>query len=230
MKRIMTMTGFLLSFIIIISGAQVCFPSEIGDISPETITGRMTAMNGFVWRYGYDIGIKDGKVIVHVAINLIPAGGVTQLELDRGKYAWERGIERIWSEKFSLVTPTGESYPIVIDAIFTGNRFHHDVIVRPGGGNSDELNWRLLNSPEIVAHEFGHMVGAFDEYRRGATAPQGEIIDSMSIMRGSPNGVSTYGRHYEGFRAWFINKTGLSAVSLIPNRMEVGASGYPGER
>lgn len=224
------LAGFLLGFFLILSGAKVCFPAGTGSIPPETVTGRMTAGNGFLWRYGYDIALRGDRVFVHVAINLIPAGDVTRPELDRVKDAWERGIERIWSERFALETPSGQYYPIVIHVTFTGSRFHHDVIVHRGGRNTDQLNWNLLNSLEDAAHEFGHMLGLFDEYRGGATAPQGEVIDSMSIMTGGAKGRATYARHYEGFRAWLVSRTGLSGVSLVPIGTGVGTSAHVGAR
>ena len=208
---------FSLSFFLIMSGAQVCFPVEKGHIPVETVTGRITAMNGFVWNYSYDIGQKDNRVVVHVAINLVPADDVTRPELDRVKDKWEAGIERIWSNQFILVTPSGEQYPVVIDAAFDGTRFHHDVIVSRSGGRTDELNWNLMISPEAAAHEFGHMIGAFDEYRGGAVAPGTEMTDRTSIMTGGTDKVSnTYARHFEGIRRWFAEKTGLSGVSLMP--------------
>src|SRR3989304_2817598 len=131
---------FSLSFFLIMSGAQVCFPVEKGHIPVETVTGRITAMNGFVWNYSYDIGQKDNRVVVHVAINLVPADDVTRPELDRVKDKWEAGIERIWNDRFSLVTLTGERYPVVINVTFSGSRFHHDVIISRSGGGNDELN------------------------------------------------------------------------------------------
>lgn len=206
---------FSLSFFLIMSGAQVCFPVERGHIPVETVTGRITAMNGFVWNYGYDIGQKDNRVLVHVAINLIPADDVTRPELDRVKEKWEVGIERIWSNRFFLVTPSGEQYPVVIDITFSGTRFHHDVIVSRSGGKTDELNWNLMISPEVAAHEFGHMIGVFDEYRGGAIARDIGITDRTSIMTGDPDkGGETYARHYEGIRRWFVEKTGLNGVSF----------------
>lgn len=212
------LTGFLLGIFIVINNAQICSSAEDpGFIPPETIAGRITANNGFVWNYGYDIELEDSALLVHVAINLIPAGGATKPEIDRIKSAWEAGIERIWSRRFSLVTPSGKQYPIVVDVTFKGSRFHHEVIVRPGGGHSNELNWNIPDSPEIAAHEFGHMIGAFDEYRRGAIAPRGAIIDNTSIMTSKSTGGTSYARHYEGFRTWFIKKTGWGDVSLIHN-------------
>ncbi len=197
------------------SMVQVCFSADLCSISPETITGSLSSENGFAWRYGYDIEFTDNKVYVNVAIDLIPAGGVTKPELDRIKPSWEKGIEEIWSGKFALVTPSGQQYPIIIDAHFKGHRFHHKVIVHPECGRSDELNWNIFDSPLIAAHEFGHMLGAFDEYMRGATASQSGIIDNTSIMTCNPTHGVTYERHYQRFLSWFVQKTRLSNVRLL---------------
>ena len=182
----------------------------------ETITGRKRTNNGFAWKYGYDVAIQNGDLIVRVSVNLIPAGGVTMRELDRVKPSWEEGIERIWSHRFSLKTGSGKQYPIIMDVVFRGPRFHHDVIVRPGSGRSDELNWNILDSPELVSHEFGHMIGMFDEYHKGALAPRGAIIDRASIMTSNPGeGAASHARHYEPFRRWFVSKTMMSNVRII---------------
>ena len=108
-----------------------------------------------------------------------------------------------------------------------GRPFHHDVIVRPGTGRSDELNWNVMDSPEIAAHEFGHMIGVFDEYKRGAVASEMTILDNTSIMTSNPSDGATYGRHYEQFRAWFADKTGLNGTVVLPATQEVGFLGRP---
>ena len=182
----------------------------------ETITGRKRTNNGFAWKYGYDVAIRNGDVIVRVAINLVAAVGVTRGELNRVKPLWEEGIERIWSRRFSLEGASGQRYPIVMDVSFRGPEFHHDVIVRPGAGRSDELNWNVLDSPELVAHEFGHMIGMFDEYHKGALAPRQAVIDPASIMASTPGeGAVPRARHYEPFRRWFMSKTKMSNVRII---------------
>ena len=209
---------FVLGILFVVGVARVCISADLASICRETITGRLSAKNRFSWRYSYDIAFRESKVFVHVVIHLIPACGVTKLELDQVKPVWEKGIEEVWSNKFSIATPAGERYPIMIDVSFKGTQYHHDVIVRPGGGRSDELNWNLLDSSAIAAHEFGHMLGVFDEYRRGATAPQSGIIDSTSIMTCNPTTGMTYARHYKGFLAWFVNKTKLHDIALVPNK------------
>ena len=185
------------------------------SIPPETMTGRVKALNGFAWKYGYDIQVKDHRLFVRVAINFIPARGLTRPELERVKPLWKETIERIWSNKFALVTHSGRCYPMVIDISFKGPKFNHEVIIHPGRGRSDQLNWKILNSPEIAAHEFGHMLGAFDEYRRGAVSPRCGIIDKTSIMTNRPTEGRTYARHYKGFLEWFSERTGLKDMALV---------------
>lgn len=220
MKSLLCHFARVIVLLVVLFGSQGVAEAqaEICPIPVETVTGRVTAQNGFAWNYGYDIELKDGVLLVRVGVNLIPAGGVTRPELDRVKPAWEAGMERIWSGKFVLATPAGQRYPIIVDVTFKGPRFHHEVIVRPGARSTDELNWNLLDRPELVAHEFGHMLGVFDEYRRGAIAPQSGIIDTTSIMTSNPTGGMTYARHYKQFLAWFVNKSKLRDVALVPNK------------
>jgi hypothetical protein len=190
--------------------------AEPNAIATETIKGRITGKNGFVWRCGYDIQVRNGQLLVSVRINPIPTGGVTKPELDRVIPSWKKGIERIWSEKFAIVPTSRKRIPIVINVSFKGPRFHHDVIVRPGGGRTDEMHWNLMDSPATVAHEFGHMLGVFDEYKRGATATRAEIIDKTSIMTSKPTeGLKTYARHYENFLLWFVSKTQRNDAVLV---------------
>ena len=197
-------------------GRGLRFPIDPLSISPQTVIGPRVAGKGFAWKSGYDILVKDGTLVVRVAVNLVPSRGVTLMDLKRVKPAWRAGIQRVWNRRFALQTASGRRYPIVIEASFKGPRFHHDVIVRPGAGRTDELNWNLLDSPELVAHEFGHMLGLYDEYPGGALAPHGAIIDAGSIMSSNPGRKAVARkRHYEPFRKWFMEKTQMNNVRII---------------
>ncbi len=182
----------------------------------ERVMEEYTGDNGFSWKSGYEIGLDKGNVIVRVAINLVPAKGVKKMELTRAKKIWKDGIERIWSEKFALKTASNKYYPIIVNVRFKGADLQHDVIVRPGAGRTDELNWNILDSQELVAHEFGHMLGLYDEYKGGTLNQNTAIIDSMGIMGANPGQEAlTRTRYYEPFRRWFMERTKMENVMIV---------------
>jgi len=182
----------------------------------ETLSGTMRAANGYSWPYGFEIESQEDRIVARVAVNLIPAGGVTRPEIDRVKERWEEGAEGYWSGKFAIVDQQGRRWPIIVDVVFTGRRAHHDIIVRPGGGRSDSLNWNIMDSTTTVAHEIGHLLGAYDEYAGGAVDPESGTVDAGSIMAGTPAGDKTHARHYRRLRAWFMGRTGIEAAELVP--------------
>lgn len=58
--------------------------------------------------------------------------------------------------------------------------------------------------PDTVrAHEFGHLIGMYDEYPEGACDPARMYVETDSVM-GSGTGVEP--RFYEEFRTWFESK------------------------
>lgn len=181
----------------------------------ETVSGHINAKNGFAWKYRYRVGLSQESVIVKVAIHLVPAEGVSRVRLNRVKACWEETIEKVWSKKFGIKT-RGKIYPIVIDVSFKGYQCDHDVVVRQGKSGTDQLNWGIMDSPELIAHEFGHMLGEYDEYPSGGLNPGSPIIDKTSIMWRYPGKKSkTYQRHYKQFFQWFIEKTGVMDASLV---------------
>ncbi len=213
MKRL----PFVLGALLLAAGAV----AGVTPVSAERVSARLAGSNGAAWSCGYDAAVTGEAVIVRVGIHLIPSG-VTRTELERASKAWEEGIRRAWSRRFALELPTGERLPIVVEPSFRGPDFHHDVVVRQGRRWADQLDWGLGNTPETAAHEFGHMLGAFDDYRGGATAPSGDEIDSGSLMTSLPGPtVAVRARHLEGIRQWFGAKTGLDArVVAIPTAAE----------
>ena len=202
---------FLLFFCWILTSFSLAAQEERGEIVAGIIdAGR------FSWQYKYRIRINSDSVRVDVKINLIGAKGVSRVQLDRVKPVWEKEIENVWSNRFALVDALGKKYPIVIDVVFKSIEYEHDVIVFPGGCKSDVLNWHIMNNPQVAAHEFGHMIGVYDEYRGGALHPQQRIIDPESIMTSNPVSGKSFSRHYEQFRQWFIEKTGQADVMIQP--------------
>lgn len=179
------------------------------NLRQETLAGRVEAKNGFAWNYGFDVERRDDGVRVQVAINLIPAGTVIQADLEGVKSLWEAGIERIWSRRCALIGTDGRCVPIVADVTFKGPRFHHEVIVRREEKRRTALDWNLRDDARIVAHEFGHLLGLYDEYPGGATDPAGAVLERDSVMANDPAGSALSARHFERVRAWFVRGSGV---------------------
>lgn len=189
----------------------------VGLAAGEPVSGRLEAGNGFAWGYAYDTELRDDGVFVRIGVHLVPTGGVTVPELERVKPGWEVGIEALWGGRFALQAPSGRRYPVRLDVDFRGLPVHHQVVVRPGKGRTDQLGWHLRDGPELAAHEVGHMLGAFDEYRGGATDPAGPVTDAASLMTSDPGpDCAPRARHFERLRVWAERSTGLPGWTVVP--------------
>jgi hypothetical protein len=180
-------------------------------LQAETVERRVLSAGGFGWKAGYDAEVRDGAVWVRVAVHLVPAPGVTRPEVDRAAAGWKKAIEERWSNRLALELPSGERLPVRVEVSFWGPRVHHEVVVSRTGHRVDELHWLLVDRPGLIAHEFGHMLGAFDDYEGGAVGPRGAAVDRESVMRSGPDRGVARPRHLEGIGAWFTERTGLAA-------------------
>ena len=152
----------------------------------------------------YDLGFDGSAFTVETRIHLQggSAGSLQQV--------WEQGIETIWNDAFSLSDGTS-SYAIRFDVQFvTAADAQYTVNVINGSGRCDMLNWYTETDwgtdfqDELVAHEFGHMIGCFDEYAGGATygnfAGSGTIMSDLTgTLRPSyMNSISYYAEMFTG--------------------------------
>jgi len=91
--------------------------------------------------------------------------------------AWEKNIEGWWNDQYRVSKDWGEYiFDLVFDVTFEGYPtgvpgepplFNQEVEVHPGSGRADMENWYLGDNAQTNAHEFGHMLGLFDEYWGG---------------------------------------------------------------
>ena len=116
--------------------------------------------------------------------------------------AVERNIERIWNNQFVVVdTANNATFPALVDVITTGPAFDQLVTVRAGAGRANVTEWFLEDTAAENAHEFGHMLGLYDEYPGGAVRSPGSILSDTGLM-GLGALTSTpemFPRYYEGF-------------------------------
>jgi len=138
---------------------------------PSNTFNTVVRSGEFEWNSRYRLEFSSEQLRVTVRIRL--RGDDPGADL---RALWEAGIERIWSNRFDVVDGPFR-YPMLFDVQFVTFFADHVVSVHSGDGRSDMLNWFTESNwgpvylDEIAAHEFGHMLGLFDEYAGGAVNP-----------------------------------------------------------
>jgi hypothetical protein len=150
--------------------------------SKQLIAEKMTAENNHQWNAGFFVEASKQALVVSVNIKIIAVDDINKSRLEAQKKYWLEGIESNWRNRFSLRFADGSTIPIVIRPVFTVLDAHHEVVVRDGDGRPNQLNWYLNNSANLIAHEVGHMLGAFDEYNGGAISSATNQLDADSLM------------------------------------------------
>ncbi|MBL8483466.1 MAG: hypothetical protein JNJ60_14810, partial [Rhodocyclaceae bacterium] len=160
--------------------------TPIAGFSPESVTGNITATGGFGWSTSYQVGLSNNQVRITESIHLTGDDPGDALQT-----AWEHGIERVWSNRYDVIDDQGFRYPLIFDVSFVNGAADQTVTVHSGTGRTNMSNWYTSmpggwpddRQGEIAAHEFGHMVGLFDEYAGGALDPNANPnVFSNSIM------------------------------------------------
>jgi hypothetical protein len=164
------------------------------------------------WQFpcGFDVTIKEGVITATCKINLAPQGGL--VITNAMKSSWKNEIEGYWNNVFAAhrkKCKRGKNcdcnnhcckFDIKIVCSFVASGQHTTVDVHPGActGPWGSASWwysttwwenKSANVPTSVrAHEFGHNMGLFDEYKGGATAPSVDpnhfTEPTASIMNG----------------------------------------------
>jgi hypothetical protein len=121
------------------------------------------------WRVNYDLYAAGGLVVVGTRVH-VHGASVDPIVLDR----WEVAVEKLW-DGYALMSPE-RGYKLAFDLSFVSalEDPHYVVHLREDHGQTTMLRWHLQTDwgpnylDKMIAHEFGHMIGAFDEYAGGA--------------------------------------------------------------
>lgn len=192
----------------------------INDIATESVSYPTTS-GPFSWQTSYDISFVDQNLLIDVDVFLT---GVTPTDDLKG--IWKSGIESIWGNTFDIFDGTYLYDTLFnVDWLTTSTGADHTVEVHAGDGFIDLENW-YTGSPShwgyhnqdlVAAHEFGHMIGLYDEYATGALDPVTNLVRDDSIM--GANLASPQTNHFDSFMDW------LSLNSSNPNLLLVQDSG-----
>jgi hypothetical protein len=152
-------------------------------------------LQSFTGTTDFSLARTGSELRVLVRIHLVEATNVLQTFYpeDRTANEWRTGIERVWNNHFVATNDTTRLRVIFVP-LFTEESPNHTVQIDHGQGRSDEGKWYLQSvSGDVIAHEFGHMVGNPDEYRlpgRISDIPTGMGLSPTEAQRSSVQGIT----------------------------------------
>jgi len=195
------------------------------------------------WDYGHELEIVDGVFKVTCKIKLVAHGGASVGR--KSKRAWKREIEAIWNGHWrehrvncgrgaACDCPGGCClFPVVVVCEFVSSGEYCTVDVWGGSPNDylqadgslgrwwNSATWFMAlsgregNGAGVRAHEFGHAMGLYDEYRTGAVfvptdgagavsgqPPHPDVAGSLM----GPNGTDINANHLDEFHDWFVDQ------------------------
>jgi hypothetical protein len=180
------------------------------------------------WNANFSAECLNGRVNITVAANYNWTGsGLTTVAQQNAKAAtFKSDVETWWSNRFGIQTTTGTvpiDFTLTTTAYATGAAYDQNVTVLAGDARANLTTW-YADAPAVVhAHEFGHMIGAYDEYWSGAINATSLVTDYTSLMGVANQTVSGTGlrtRYFDDVLTWFRgsqwNVPGATSIVAIP--------------
>lgn len=167
---------------------------QVVQIETKTVEAARTAANNHAWvsKFSYQLGVDALTISLRIATSTVEQ--VRPLRIKEAKKRWLHEINAKWNNRFGLILSNGTIYPIKFVIKFSPIKFDHHVVIHQGK-SANQHNWSIDMASEAAAHEIGHMLGAFDEYKKGALSLQNPLVDGNSIMGRHIDSGYPYPRH-----------------------------------
>ncbi len=189
-------------------------PQEIDQARTETISNAppgAEAWNGtYGWRARFLVTVDEPQCRAAVVIRVRLVGTITGAQ----RSAWESAIKSAWNSQFSLCCRRccccDSGLGIECDIQFVTSNEHQ--VVNVGATTTNMGNWGAGDTVDI-SHEFGHMLGALDEYFTvngvdwgAARQPTGAIMNNPANRPAA--------RHYDTVRAAATTLLGTNCSTI----------------
>ena len=173
------------------------------------------------WDFSHTISFDGSKVEKDAQIEFTfdPNTAMTPEEQTSWKNNVEAAIEGQWNDRYLIRdNDTGSTYPLRVDVTYD-DPFDQTVTVwKDGEGpGTNMLNWHVGDSGLCNSHEFGHMLGLYDEWWGGAVNPiPNPLIDDYSLMGSITGNPTMPSRYYQQFLDYVQELNPDSNLVLIP--------------
>jgi hypothetical protein len=159
-------------------------------------TAGSEAWNGtYVWRARFLLTLDEPNCTARVLVRVRLTGTIT----DAQRAAWESAIEATWNSRFKLCRRScccSNGLRIVNDIQFVTAGEHQ--VVNVGTSTANMGLWGATDTVD-VSHEFGHMLGALDEYFTVNGVAWGPGRQATGAIMNNPANPPV-ARHYETVR------------------------------
>jgi hypothetical protein len=213
----------------------------------QKVEARISSPAGFTWDISYEAIFDGSSLVKHVEIDFLfrDVLGFTPAQKTAWKNDAEMAIESIWNDKYRIVdTVNGKTFALSVDVTQEGyprpglpNAFDQAVTVLPQPGDcasrpnaldcrDNMLNWFVDSSDTIKAHEFGHMIGLYDEYVGGALDKLNNATlsdDGLMGLGALSDTPAFYARYFQSYVDF------LNGVPLTEYQRLAGSGLQPGQ-
>jgi hypothetical protein len=115
--------------------------------------------------YTWEAKYEQTWTHIRVRIKLKPKNDNAENALNNGvRTTWRNGIVSAWNGRFSARAGGELACRFSFDVIFTDDDAHHTVHVDDQSDTTNMSHWDIFDPGSTAAHEYGHMIGKFDEY------------------------------------------------------------------
>jgi hypothetical protein len=148
-----------------------------GGAAPPTVLEHTTDLGGLSVG-NFDFHFKDCSILVWVWLSYDFTSDITPAEQAAFKKRFEGAVHRTWANTGYTLTGTGPcpcpTVPIIIHAEERKGGYYHKLVDVEKESDVDrrpsvisDVNVNLTTSDDTLAHEFGHVLGLYDEYDGG---------------------------------------------------------------
>jgi hypothetical protein len=193
---------------------------QYGDTNLVDNAGNRGPFGPYGWSYSYTRSFDGTRLTKDVEIKF---QFDTNFVGNQGAYISGAiaAVGGIWNNKFLIRdTANNTTFPLVFN-LTTNGPFNQTVQVHANQNREDMLNWGANSTAPTMAHEFGHMLGLYDEYIGGAVNqyPNPTLSNDGLMGLGALNANPVmYPRYYQQLLDYMntLNPGGSFQLQAVP--------------